>query len=152
VKTTTLWLGALLLLLTQAVQAENMVMRRVDHGFETSMILLKDKLEEYGYRVAHIQKCDGGLGDFGYQTDKYRLVFFGKLQEVRQLSNRHPELIPFLPLKIAVIKEQESVVLVALNPRTLSEFFPGRELDIQFQRWESDIRAIFSEIGATERL
>jgi len=152
VKTATLWLSTLLLLLSQVVQAENMVMQRVDQGFETSMILLKDKLEEYGYRVAHIQTCDSGLGDFGYQTDKYRLVFFGKLEEVRRLSDQHPELIPYLPLKIAVIKEQETVVLVALNPRTLSEFFAGRELAIQFQRWESDIRAIFNEIGATERL
>jgi uncharacterized protein (DUF302 family) len=145
-------LASLLLFSVGSSQAENMIMQRVAHGFEDTMIMVKEKLNEYGYRIAHIQKCDGGLGDFGYKTDQYRSVFYGKLEEVRGLTERHPEIIPYVPLKIAVVRENDTVVLVALNPVILSEFFPDEELSIQFSRWESDIRAIFDEIKRTAKL
>jgi uncharacterized protein (DUF302 family) len=140
------------LLCSTAANAENMIMLRVHHEFEDTMILVKEKLGEYGYKVAHIQKCDGGLGDFGYKTDRYRSIFYGKFDEMRHLSSAYPELIPYVPLKIAVMKEKDTVVLVALNPEILSEFFPGRELGVQFGRWASDVRAIFAEVGTSERL
>ena len=139
------------LLSTQAL-AENMIMLRVNHNFEDTMILVKDKLGEYGYKVAHIQKCDGGLGDFGYKTDRYRSIFYGKFEEMRHLSQQYPELIPYVPLKIAVMKEKDTVVLVALNPEILSEFFPERALAIQFGRWANDVRAIFDEVASAEQL
>lgn len=140
------------LLFSHCVRAENMIMLRVSHPFETSMILLKEKLNEYGYKIAHIQKCDGGLSEFGYKTDFYKSVFFGKFEETRKLTSEHPELIPYLPLKVAVMKETDTVLLVALNPSILGQFFPVSDLEIQFARWESDIRAIFEEIGETEKL
>ena len=146
----------LLLLIASLVSsqslAENMIMLRVNHNFEDTMILVKDKLGEYGYKVAHIQKCDGGLGDFGYKTDRYRSVFYGKFEEMRHLSTEYPELIPYVPLKIAVMKEKDTVVLVALNPEILAEFFPQRALGIQFSRWASDVRAIFEEVAGAEQL
>jgi len=52
----------LLLLLTltsHPAQAANMIMLRVHQNFDDTMILLKQKLGDYGYKVAHIQKCDG---------------------------------------------------------------------------------------------
>ena len=142
----------LLIFGSTSAQAENMIMHRVNHDFEDTMIMVKEKLDEYGYKVAHVQKCDGGLGDFGYKTDQYRSVFYGKFEEMRYLSQTYPELIPYVPLKIAVIKERNTVVLVALNPVTLAAFFPQPELAVQFARWESDLRAVFDEIAAAEKL
>lgn len=147
------WLLALILLLSSpSVLAENLIMLRVNLSFDETMIAIKDKLEEYGYRIAHIQKCDTGLGDSGYKTDLYKSVFFGKLGEVRELSALYPQIIPFLPMKMAVIKEDDSVVLSILNPSTLSEFYSEPALHVQFQRWESDIRAIFAELSAIKPL
>lgn len=143
---------ALLLLSSTLVRAENMIMLRVDQSFDNTMILMKEKLDEYGYKVAHIQKCDGGLTDSGYETDLYKSIFFGKFMEMRGLTKDHPELIPYLPLKIAVIKEKDTILLVSLNPSILAEFFPENELHIQFGRWESDIRAIFEEIDKVRKL
>ena len=129
-----------------SAQAENMIMIRVGMSFDDTMIMMKEKLGEYGYKVAHIQKCDGGLGDAGYKTGFYKSIFFGKFEEMRQLTTRYPQMIPYVPLKIAVMEELDTIVLVAMNPSTLSEFFPEQELQTLFGRWESDIRAIFDEV------
>jgi len=142
----------LLLLIAMPVQAENMIMLRVHHNFDDTMILLKEKLNDYGYKIAHIQKCDGGLSDFGYKTDFYKSIFFGKFQEMRKLTGSHPQIIPYIPLKIAVMQEKDTVVIVSLNPDILAEFFPDRELQIQFKRWENDIRAIFDEVSTSKKL
>jgi uncharacterized protein (DUF302 family) len=140
------------LLIAAPVRAENMIMQRVHHNFETTMILVKEKLNEYGYKVAHIQKCDGGLSDFGYKTDEYRSIFYGKFEEIRYLTGKYPLIIPYVPLKIAVMKEKDTVVIVAINPYMFSDFFPEKELAIQFGRWENDIRAIFEEVAQTPLL
>jgi uncharacterized protein (DUF302 family) len=144
--------AALLLLSSTALQAENMIMLRVDQSFDNTMILMKEKLNEYGYKIAHIQKCDGGLTDSGYQTDLYKSIFYGKFEEMRTLTKNHPELIPYLPLKIAVIKEKDTILMVSLNPSILSEFFSNDDLQLQFGRWESDIRAIFEEVDKARKL
>ena len=139
-----------LLFASAPVQAENMIMVRMQQNFDNAMILLKAKLTDYGYKIAHIQKCDGGLSEFGYKTDAYKSVFFGKFKEMRHLTTSHPELIPYLPLKIAVMQENDTIVLATLNPLSLSHFFPDNDLQNQFGRWESDLRAIFDEL-ATEK-
>ena len=126
--------------------AENMIMARVKMDFLAGQEKLSGLLQEYGYQVAHVQKCDGGLKGYGYSTDLYRTIFYGKLNEVRDLSARYPQLIPYLPLKMALIQERGSIVLVALNPQSLSDYFPEAELQTQFTRWESDIRSMFEEM------
>jgi len=152
VKTLKTLLLCVLLILALPVQAENMLMVRVHDDFEETMIQLKSTLNDYGYRIAHIQKCDGGLSGFGYKTDLYKSVFFGKFQEMRRLTREHPEIIPYVPLKIAVMKEKDTVLLVAMNPTTLEPLFPDPDLRIQFERWESDIRAIFEEMREKQKL
>ena len=131
--------------------ADNMLdqrtlMVRTALDFERALGAVQQTLEEYGYSVAHIQRCDGGMSDFGYETDFYRVVFFGKVEEVRALSDRHPELAPFLPLKVLVAAERDESVLIALNPLALSAYFPDEDLAVQFARWYSDITAILEEL------
>jgi uncharacterized protein (DUF302 family) len=140
------------LLFCSPARAENMIMQRIHQNFEETMILVKEKLNDYGYKVAHIQKCDSGLSDFGYKTDFYKSVFFGKFEETRYLTAKYPQIIPYIPLKIAVIQEEDSVIIVALNPDILAGLFPQKELQIQFRRWESDIRAVFDEVAAAQSL
>ena len=127
-------------------QAENTLMMRTDYPFERAIGILQQTLGEYGYQVAHVQRCDGGMSDFGYKSDFYRVVFFGKIEEVRRLSAKYPELVPYLPLKILLFAEKDETVLVALNPLELANYFDSRELQVQFQRWHSDVRAIFAEL------
>ncbi len=128
------------------VSAGHTLMVRTAHSFETAMGILQQTLEEYGYSVAHVQRCDGGMADFGYKSDFYRVVFFGKIDEVRDLSDKYPELIPYLPLKILLFAEKDETVLVALNPLELAELFEPGDLRIQFKRWHSDVTSILQEV------
>jgi len=139
-------LGGVLTLLGTQVQGQSLLMARTTHPFEKAMAILQQTLVEYGYQVAHVQRCDGGLADFGYKSDYYRVVFFGKLGEVRRLTDQYPEIVPYLPLKLLLFAEQDETVLVALNPQELTAYFKAHELQVQLRRWESDIRAILAEL------
>jgi uncharacterized protein (DUF302 family) len=141
---TILLLGLLLSPLAQA--AHTTLMARSKLPFEQVLEHAQEVVAQYGYTVAHIQKCDGGLAEFGYHTDKYQLIFFGKLEEVRRVSHNHPEMIPFLPLKLAVFAERNETVLVALDPLELGRYINDAHLQTQLARWNSDIRAMLEEL------
>ncbi len=138
----------LLLLLAPPLQAEQtLLMVRLDMKAPDAMEVLKETVREYGYEVAHVQRCDGGMSEFHYKTDYYRVLFFGKLNEVRGILERYPEMSPYLPLKIAVIAEEDQAVLAVLDPRALTALFARTpELGVQFARWHNDLEAIFQEM------
>jgi uncharacterized protein (DUF302 family) len=135
-----------LLVASAAASADNMIMGRAALRAEIVLEYVKSSIEEHGYSIAHVQLCDGGMKDFGYSSDVYRVVFFGKIDEVRSISERHPELVSYLPLKIAVIAEKDETLLSVLNPEALAPFFSDRELQIQFSRWHSDLKSIFRDV------
>jgi uncharacterized protein (DUF302 family) len=150
-KTAALLTGMLgLALLATATRAEGILMARSAVSFDEALPALTRSIEEHGYAVAHIQKCDGGLRGFGYKTDKYRVVFFGKLDEVRELTRLHVELAPFLPLKMAIFAERDETVLSIVNPKALAAFYDEPALQTQFDRWESDIRSVLQEMRSLQ--
>lgn len=93
-----------------------LIMVRSDKTFPEAMLLLQDAIKQQGYRLSRVQRVDIGLTKLGYQTDKYRVVFFGKTDEIHYLTRHHPELIPYLPLKIAIFAEAEETLLVTSRP------------------------------------
>lgn len=128
------------------VNAETILMARSHEKYSVVIDKTKKTLEGHGYTVSHEQRCDGGLKKFGYNTDTYRVLFFGKPEEVRYLSKTYPALIPYLPLKLAVYAEGDDILVASFNPEAYSLFFPQKELKIQFSRWKSDLDSIFKEI------
>lgn len=130
--------------------AQNILTVRSASGFEQSMTGLKASIEAHGYTVSHVQRCDGGLHDFGYETDYYRVIFFGKLDEIRKLSAKRPDLIPFLPLKIAVFAEGNQTIISSINLVSLNEFYRDDELRVQFKRWENDLQSIMADLQKSE--
>lgn len=141
----TLFLGVGLLL-ASAAGADNMLMGRIPMRAEIVLEYVKTSIEEHGYTVAHIQLCDGGMKDFGYESDFYRVVFFGKIDEVRNAAEHHPELVSYLPLKLAVIAEEEETLLTALNPEALAPFFADEAVQVQLGRWHSDLVSILQDV------
>ncbi len=124
-----------------------LIMARSPNPFEPTMAALQNSIQEHGYSVAHVQKCDGGMKKFGYHSDYYRVVFFGKAEEVARISAEYPQMIPYLPLKIVVFAENDKTVLTALNPDILTGFFPDQqELRAQIRTWKQDLGAILEEI------
>ena len=138
--------ACLLLSVVAPVFADNMIMGRVPLRAEIALEYVKGSIEEHGYTIAHVQLCDGGMTDFGYKSDLYRVVFFGKIDEVRTISARYPELVSYLPLKIAVIAEQDETLITVLNPEALAPFFPDEAVQIQLGRWNSDLNSILDDV------
>ncbi|MDH5446751.1 MAG: DUF302 domain-containing protein [Gammaproteobacteria bacterium] len=123
-------------------QAGSMIMVRTSMGFPEAMAELQNQIKAKGYVVSRVQRVDIGLTKSGYKTDKYRVVFYGKPEQIRQLSQRYPELIAYLPLKISIFAEGKDTILVTANPQHLKKA-GDRKLEQIIKVWERDLAAIF---------
>lgn len=142
------WLGIALLgaLLCTSASAGDLIMARVNREFPEAMTLLQSAISSRGYKVTRLQQVNENLQRRDFKSDMYRVVYFGKLEEVRQVTAAHPELIPFLPLNITIFAEGEQAILVASHPQTLQQLFPDPALKPVFDRWEKDIDSIMDEL------
>ncbi len=143
---TRLCLGVLMLCATWAAHAQFVLTARTPLPFAAAFEEVKSGLRARGYEIAHVQTCNLAMNEFGYQTEGYHVVFFGKLAEVRRISAQYPEMIPFLPLKIAVFAEHRETVLAALDPTGVVTGQADRGLRIQAARWKNDIQSLFVEL------
>ena len=89
-----------------------------------------------------------GLTGMGYKTDKYRIVFYGKTDEIQRLTRERPELIPFLPLSFSIFAEGDQTLVVAMNPVYLEPHWEDPEFHTLLRRWESDVRSMLSDLRA----
>ena len=137
---------ALLLLAAVPAQAEYLIMARSTQSFPETMLALQTSLKEHGYTVSRVQRVDIGLTSSGFETDKYRIVFFGKPEEQRRIAAEYPQMIPYLPLKITLFAEEDETVLVTTDYTRLPELATDTKLGNQFMRWRNDINSILSEI------
>ena len=136
-----------LLFLPALLAAEEMIMIRSVLPFPEAMLALQESIAAHGYTVSRVQRIDVGLTGMGYKTDKYRIVFAGKIGEIRQLTAKSPELTPYLPPKVSIFAEGEQTILVTINPRIYAEI-AGDAIDpVIFDRWESDLRSIFYDVS-----
>ncbi|HUX29347.1 MAG TPA: DUF302 domain-containing protein [Thiobacillus sp.] len=142
------WMGAvwLTLLLCMPAAADDLLMARANRMFPEAMTLLQSAISSRGYTVTRLQQVNENLQRREFQSDMYRVVYFGKLEEVRRATARNPNLIPFLPLNITIFAEGDQSILVASHPQILQEFFPDPELKALFERWEKDMVDIMDEV------
>jgi uncharacterized protein (DUF302 family) len=142
------WAGAvwLALLLCMPAAADDLLMARANRMFPEAMTLLQSAISSRGYTVTRLQQVNENLQRREFQSDMYRVVYFGKLEEVRRATARNPNLIPFLPLNITIFAEGDQSILVASHPQMLQEFFPDPELKALFERWEKDMVEIMDEV------
>lgn len=124
-------------------------MARTKQGFPEAMLKLQETIHEFNYRVSRVQRIDIGLTASGYQTDKYRVVFFGTEKEIAHLSKKYPHLLPYIPWKIAIFAEQQDTLLVSANPMQLiDKKHPGA--DKYLTKWKKDIEKIFQILRESE--
>ena len=128
-----------------SVHADEMLMARVPQDFPEAMLKLQELIKKQGYTVSRVQRIDIGLTKSGYKTDNYRVVFYGKSDEISHISQRFPELIPYLPLKIAIFAEAGDTMLVAANPVFLAAN-AAKDLKQQLLIWEKDLQKLLVEM------
>jgi len=135
----------LLLLPGLPATAEDLLMARAPMTFPEAMLKLQNTLKKYNHTLSRVQRVDIGLTSKGYKTDKYRIVFYGQADEIRQLADEYPQLIPYLPHKIAIFAEEEDTMLVAANPEML---FVTEDTQLQaiLKKWHADLQLIFKDM------
>ncbi|MDR9437367.1 MAG: DUF302 domain-containing protein [Thiohalophilus sp.] len=138
-------LFALMLLLSPLQAADRLQMARTTQNFPEAMLQLQEVIKQHGYTVSRVQRVDIGLTTFGYQTDKYRVVFYGKPEQIRRMTDEYPQLIPYLPLKIAIFAEAEDTLLVASSPMQLLET-DQPELNRVLKEWAADLLSIMKSM------
>lgn len=136
-----------LLLMPALLHAEDVIMVRSVLPFPEAMLALQESIAAHGYTVSRVQRIDIGLKGMGYETDKYRVVFAGKIHEIRELTAKSPELIPYLPPKVSIFAEGEETVLVTINPTIYADIAGDAVDPVIFDRWENDLRSIFQDVS-----
>jgi uncharacterized protein (DUF302 family) len=140
-------LAALLLWLAMpAHAAQDLFIARTARPFPEAMASAQQAIADSGYQVVRVQRVDVGLSSSGFKTAEYRLIFFGRTQEMQELPRLAPELMAYMPLKMVIFAEGETTVMVIQNPAMLSRLFPQPALRPYFQRWEKDVRALLDRI------
>ena len=129
-----------------SVNAEGLFMVRSNQSFPEAMSVLQNSLISHGYKISRVQRVDVGLTKNQYKTDKYRVVFFGKANEVAAIVKKYPDFIPYLPLKVAIFAEGEQTLLVATNPDEYALMYKQPGLRPYFKRWKNDIRSVLKDV------
>ncbi len=120
----------------------------INTNFINTWNTLYDEIEYNDYKIAYLQRCDVALKQRQYQTDKYRILFFGKYQDMRYLSKKYPQLVPFLPLKIVVMEDKQTSITKLVAPSVL-KLLPVVELKDKkiIQKWHNDLLDIFAKVS-----
>ena len=146
-----------LILMPMALQAEHqrLIMGRSSEAFPETMSALQEAIKNAGYTLSIVQRVDIGLTGMGFQTDKYRVVFFGKPEEIKSLPKKYPKLTPYLPLAISIFAEQDETILTAMSPHFIEHSYAqsgseDAELHEIFQRWQKDIESIIEKMAHLE--
>jgi len=131
---------------TAAVFASDLIMARSHENFPEAMLTLQTSIKEHGYTVARVQRIDIGLTGMGYKTDKYRVVFVGKKEEIQYLTKKYPDLTAYMPPKVSIFAEDDDTVIVTVNPGIYKEMVDEKDGQV-FDRWENDIYSVFKDFS-----
>jgi uncharacterized protein (DUF302 family) len=137
-------------------ESQKLIMGRSVEAFPETMAALQEEIKNAGYIISMIQRVDIGLTGMGFQTDKYRVVFFAKPEQIKILPKKCPQLTPYLPLAIAIFAEQNDTILTAMSPDFIAPAYtncisdPMINLSLIFQQWQSDIETIINHISQLE--
>lgn len=139
----------LLSLLIATSHAEELMMARTTQSFPEAMLKLQETILGMGYKISRIQRIDIGLTKSGYETDKYRIVFFATEKDVAEISEKYPHLVPYIPWKIAIFAEQQDTLLVSADPMQFSnKKYPGA--DKYLLKWSKDTQKIMHILRQSE--
>ncbi len=130
--------------------ANDLLMVRTLQAFPEAMLTLQTSIREHGYAVTRVQRIDIGLTGMGYKTDKYRIVFVGKADEIQYLVNKYPVLAAYMPPQISIFAEHGETVMVTANPMIYADMIDDEKDKVLFKRWESDVYSVFDDIRDAE--
>jgi uncharacterized protein (DUF302 family) len=135
---------------TSVVQAEDIMMVRTRAAFPEAMSALQNSIIEHQYTLSRVQRVDIGLSKAGYTTDRYRVVFYGKYDEVKAITERYPQMNAYLPLMFTIFAEGDETLVAAYNPEGFRDLLADRQSQVLVSRWKNDIRSILQDVAKAE--
>lgn len=115
--------------------------------FHQTMEVIQQGLAMQGYEVVHVQRCDGALERLDYKSDFYRVILFGKLEQVRQITHEFPALASLFPLRITVFAAGTETIVSAINPLDILEITENDTLEPVFKQWHQDLLKLFARVN-----
>jgi uncharacterized protein (DUF302 family) len=136
-----------------AVAAENdaagkIYRAQINQPFADAVNSLQFAIQDAGYKVLRIQRVDFGLRASGYQSEPYRIVFYGR-RDVADTIERRPDLAVFLPLAITVYADRNKTHITAASPLTFAKDTDTGVLN-NAAEWDRDLRKIFKQLLSEE--
>lgn len=113
-------------------------------GFPEVMSYVHTLIKEQGYHIFRVQAVDVGLRERGYITQAYRVVFFGKKNEIELIRNEFPELVPYIPLNITLFENDRNVDVTSIEPMSLYNLYKLEKIKPLFERWDRDVSEVFA--------
>jgi uncharacterized protein (DUF302 family) len=131
-------------LFTLPAQANDLMMARSKLPFAQAETQLKAQIEAHGYTISSAKRIDIDLVATGMSKGAYRVIQFGKPAEIKKLTAKFPEMIPFLPLQVVIFAEWEETLFVTLSPTFYSKIAPQSDLIPMYTRWAQDLGSILN--------
>ncbi|WP_300029453.1 hypothetical protein [Candidatus Thioglobus sp.] len=141
-------LALCVLMFTTSVFANHgeLLIERVNAKFSYTWLALDKTIKAHNYKAAYLQRCDFALNERHYKSDKYRILFFGQYDEMKRMTDKYPELAPFIPLKITVMEEGAHSLIIATPPITLLPLVTTNEDRMTIFRWNEDMKSILNQV------
>ncbi len=143
-------LSLVLISITVPLLAGDLLMVRTKQAFPEAMLALQTSVKEHGYQITRVQRIDIGLTGMGYKTDKYRVVFVGKPEEIQYLVDKYPVLAAYMPPQISIFAEHGETVFITANPNIYADMIDNEKDKVLFKRWESDVYSVFDDLRNAE--
>ncbi|MDH5445041.1 MAG: DUF302 domain-containing protein [Gammaproteobacteria bacterium] len=132
-----------ILITTKPVTAQQAFLTsQCQSAYPEAMMFVQDQLRQRGYKISRVQHVDKGLKSRGYESRRYRVVFFGKPDEINIIRTQYSALIPFFPLNITVFEEPDHIGVSAIDPMQIYRLYGEEVLTDKFKQWSQDIQAV----------
>ncbi len=72
-------------------------------------------------------------------------MFFGKYDEMKKMSKKYPEIVPFFPLRVTVMEEGAHTLMIVTPPITLLPLVQTNEERMTIFSCQEDIKSILKQ-------
>jgi len=99
------------------------------YSIEKTLANLKKAVVGKNFRIIREQTLDDGLAGKGKHNKKQIILYFCNFQFLNESLALDPRIGLFLPCRITIVQQGDSVKVMAINPLRLSKLFNNSELD-----------------------
>ncbi len=105
------------------------IMAESPYSLEETLESLKKAVIGKNFRIIRQQTVDDGLVDKNKQNKKQIILYFCNFQFLNESLALDPRIGLFLPCRVTIVQQGDSVKVMAINPLRLSKLFNNDELD-----------------------